>query len=103
MYAGPVAACVGCAHAATEMPCCPDQAPDHSNCALPDSQAGTVCDPVPAQLLAGGSFDLSVPVAISNAVVPLWSAARAPPVPIPIRRLANHSPPIYLVTLRLRN
>jgi hypothetical protein len=104
MYAGPVVACVCTAQAAMEMPCCPDQqASDHSNCTLPDSVVGDVCDPVPADVLSGGSFDLSPPVAIFAGLLPLWSSARPPPVPIPTRSLTNHSPPIYLVTLRLRH
>jgi hypothetical protein len=105
MYAGPVAACVCSGQAvATEMPCCPDQQPDHSNCTLPDSQVGAACDPVPADLLSAGSLDLSAPVAISSILLPLWSAAGPPPVPIPARHQPRHSSlPIYLVTLRLRN
>jgi hypothetical protein len=104
MYAGPVAACVCAMDSATDMPCCPDQqGSDQSNCIQPDAQAGTVCDPVPAHALTSVSFDLSLPAANFASPLALWSAHGPPTVPIPIRYRVPDSPPIYLVTLRLRN
>ena len=103
-YAGPVAACVCFAEPMEEMPCCPDDArqQDHSNCAQPDSAVNAACDPVPADLLsAAGTQDLSPPVAISAALPP-WSV-RGPPASSSATSPPPHdSPPIYLITLRLR-
>ncbi|HEX5059408.1 MAG TPA: hypothetical protein VFV99_08620, partial [Kofleriaceae bacterium] len=102
-YAGPVAACLCVDGPADEMPCCPDdvQQQDHSNCPQPDSEVAVACDTVPADLLPAGTQDLSPPVAISAALPPwavhgppVWSITTSPP--------HHHSPPIYLVTLRLR-
>ena len=103
-YAGPVAACVCAKGAPVDMPCCPDQhGSDQSNCQQPDSDAAAACDPAPAHVLASVSFDVSFPVANFAAASPLWSAHGPPPVPIPHRQSVHDCPPIYLVTLRLRN
>jgi hypothetical protein len=87
-----------------EMPCCPDQHhSDQSNCGQPDLHEATVCDPVPAHTLSSVSHDIFFPVANFAAAMPLWSAHGPPLVPIPPQQLIEGRPPIYLVTLRLRN
>ena len=102
-YAGPVAACLCVAEPMDEMPCCPDDAQqqDHSNCAQPDSAVSAACDPVPTDLLPVGTQDLSPPIAISAALPP--RSVRGPPASSIATPPPHHdSPPIYLLTLRLR-
>lgn len=104
MYAGPVAACVCATDAMSAMPCCPDQAPDESDCALPDAEVGAPCDPVSADVLTSVAFDHIPSPAVAPAHVLFWSASHGPPtVPIPAPDLTSPAAPIYLVTLRLRN
>lgn len=104
LYAGPVAACVCAMDAVSTMPCCPDQAPDDSDCALPDADVGAACAPVSADALTSVAFDHVSSPAVAPTPVLLWNASRGPPtVPIPARDVASHAAPIYLVTLRLRN
>ena len=102
-YAGPVAACVCAKGTPMEMPCCPDQHADQSNRQQPDSQAAAACDPAPAHVVSSVALDVSVPVANFAAASPLWSAHGPPLAPMPHRPSVHDSPPIYLVTLRLRN
>jgi hypothetical protein len=103
VYAGPVAACVCAAELAPEMSCCPDDAQqqDRSDCMQSDSAASAVCDPVPADLLAAGMPDLSPPIAIAAAPPP-WSVHGPPPAALATSPPPHDSPPVYLVTLRLR-
>jgi hypothetical protein len=104
LHAGPVAACVCADQMPPDMPCCPDQPQDtgHSNVGLPHSM-NVVCSPVSADLVPAGTQDLPAPLALPTSIPPAWMthgppllALRAPPVP-------HDTPPIYLVTLRLRN
>jgi hypothetical protein len=103
VYAGPVAACLCAAEPVRQMPCCPDDAQqqDQSDCRQPDSQANAVCDPVPVDLLAAGTLDLSPPIAIS-AALPSWSVHGPPRAALATFPPPHDSPPIYLITLRLR-
>jgi hypothetical protein len=103
LYAGPVAACVCAMDSMPEMPCCPDQGPDVSDCAQPDAQVGSACDPLSADALTSASFDFVGLPAWVAAPIRLWSTNGPPRVPIPDRHLIRHDPPLYLVTLRLRN
>jgi hypothetical protein len=102
-YAGPVAACVCAADAMDEMPCCPDNLQHHgqSNCPQPDSGVNAVCDPAPADFLSAGSLDLSLPIAIS-AALRLWFVPGPPISSIATSPSPHDSPPIYLITGRLR-
>lgn len=105
LYSGPVAACICIDEPMPEMPCCPDDPQDSDRAThLPaDLASYSNCAFVPSDLLPSGAQDLPSPVAISSAVPPEWSP-RAPPEPWVRRSLADYpSPPIYLVTLRLRN
>ena len=102
-YAGPVAACVCAKGAPMDMPCCPDQHADQSNCQQPDSHAAAVCEPAAAQVLSSVSFDVYVPAANFAVASPLWSVHGPPLLPTPHPQSVHDSPPIYLVTLRLRN
>ena len=105
LYAGPVAACICVDQPMPEMPCCPDDRQDSDQATqLPANLASSSdCTFVPADLLPSGPQDLPSPVAISSVIPPEWSL-RAPPEPWVHRSPPRyHSPPIYLVTLRLRN
>jgi len=104
LYSGPVAACVCADTIMPAMPCCPDAPQDSgvANVGLPVAFV-SACDPAPADLLPSGSLELPAPSAISTVAPPPWqthppSAAVAPKLPEP-----RSDPPIYLVTLRLRN
>ena len=105
LYAGPIAACICVDQPMPELPCCPDDPRDSDQAAqLPaDLASYSGCTFVPADLLPSGPQDLPSPVAISSAIPPEWSP-RTPPEPR-VRRSPTHYhfPPIYLVTLRLRN
>jgi hypothetical protein len=105
LYAGPIAACICVDEPMPAMPCCPDDLQDSDQATqLPaDLASYSDCTFVPADLLPSGPQDLPSPIAISSAIPPEWSP-RAPPEPR-IHRSPTHcySPPIYLVTLRLRN
>lgn len=103
-FAGPVAACVCAKGAPMDMPCCPDQhGSNQSNCDQPDFHGAGVCNPMPAHGVSSVSFDVCFAVANFAAASPLWSARGPPLVPIPHRQSVYDYPPIYLVTLRLRN
>ena len=104
LYAGPVAACICVDQPMPEMPCCPGDPQDSEATQLPaDLASYSDCTFVPADLLPCGPQDLPSPVAISSAIPPEWSP-RAPPEPrLRTSPTHYHSPPIYLVTLRLRN
>ena len=101
LYAGPVAACVCAMDSMSAMPCCPDQGPDASDCAQPDSQVSGACDPISASALTSVPFDLTPPLML---VVPLGLSdyGGAPRVPIPTRQRKSNDTPVYLVTLRIR-
>lgn len=102
-YAGPLAACVCAAEPMDEMPCCPDDAQQHgqSPCTQPN-EMNAPCDAVPADLLAAGSQDLSPPIAISAALPSSWLAHGPPLTSIATTPPPHDSPPIYLITGRLR-
>jgi hypothetical protein len=105
LYTGPVAACICVDEPMPEMPCCPDDPQDSDQATqMPaDLASYSDCTFVPADLLPSGPQDLPPPVAISSAVPPEWWP-RAPPEPWVRRSPTRYpSPPIYLVTLRLRN
>ena len=103
LYSGPVAACVCADDLMPAMPCCPDQ-PDfgHSGLGLLDSHV-TACNPAPANLLPAASPELPAAIAISSAAPPGWPTHGPPPILVPADPGPHISPPIYLVTLRLRN
>lgn len=101
MYAGPVAACVCAMDAMAEMPCCPDQGPDASDCDQPDSQASAACDPISAQALTSVPFDLAPPLMLVVSVR-LSDYGGPPRVPLPTWRQESNDTPVYLATLRLR-
>jgi hypothetical protein len=104
LYSGPVAACV-CAgdQPMSAMPCCPDQA-DHAgqhDLGMPAS-LDTACGPVAVSLLPAGVQDVPAIVAPEPAPEP-WRNRAPPPLPAIAPRPPLDTPPIYLVTLRLRN
>ena len=101
MYAGPVAACVCAMDSMSAMPCCPDQGPDASDCAQPDSQVSSACDPISADALTSVPFDLSPPLMVVVSVR-LSDYGGPPRVPLPTRHQASNDTPVYLATLRLR-
>ena len=105
LCSGPVAACVCAEEPAPAMPCCPDdpQSLDHSKHGQPNSVIDTACDPMSADLLSAGSQDLPPPIGISSATQPPWSTHGPPSPRILALQQPYDSPPIYLVTLRLRN
>jgi hypothetical protein len=101
LYAGPVAACVCAMDSMSAMPCCPDQGPDASDCAQPDSQVSGACDPISADALTSVPFDLVPPPMLVVAVRP--SDYGGPPrVLIPTQQQKANDTPVYLATLRLR-
>jgi hypothetical protein len=104
LHAGPVAACV-CADApAPAMPCCPDepQGSTHGDHGLATTERYSACEVSAAELLVGSSPELPAPIWIAAEGPPLWT--HGPPVAqTAARPAAYESPPIYLVTLRLRN
>jgi hypothetical protein len=105
LYAGPVAACICVDEPMPEMPCCPDDGQDENQTIpLPaDIASYSSCAFVPADLLPSSSPDLPAPVAIAFAPLPEWSSHVPPSALIPSPPERHDSPPIYLVTLRLRN
>jgi hypothetical protein len=98
LFAGPVAACL-CVD--EPMPCCPDEPEpaQHPNDACATHVAAP-CEATPPETLLPSAPDSPQPAA---SVAPAWyehapPVTAAPPTPEPYA-----SPPIYLVTLRLRN
>ena len=106
LYSGPVAACVCADEApAPAMPCCPDdpQSSDHTNLAHPGFAFDAACEPAAADLLPAGSQDIPAPVVISSGAPPAWLTHGPPAAPVLVFPEPFDTPPIYLVTLRLRN
>ena len=101
MYAGPVAACVCAMDSMSAMPCCPDQGLDASDCAQPDSQVSSACDPISADALTSVPFDLAPPLMLVVSVA-VSDYGGPPRVPIPTRHQESNDTPLYLATLRLR-
>src|SRR5262245_31224538 len=105
LYSGPVAACV-CAGdpSMPAMPCCPDQA-QHAgqhDLGLPPS-LGASCAPAAVSLLPASVQDVPPPAAIAAVAPEPWRTRGPPPLPSIAPRSPLGAPPIYLVTLRLRN
>lgn len=100
LYAGPVAACVCAMDSMNAMPCCPDQGPDASDCAQPDSQVNRTCDPISADALTSVPFDLAPPLMLVVSVR-LSDYGGPPRVPLQTWHKTNDTP-VYLATLRLR-
>lgn len=105
VYSGPVAACVCADEPMPEMPCCPDdpQRADHSDSMHTGFAFDPACEPAPADVLPAGTQDIPAPAAISSGAPPPWLTHGPPAVQIPAFPEPFDSPPIYLVTLRLRN
>jgi hypothetical protein len=101
LYAGPVAACVCALDSMSAMPCCPDQGPDASDCAQPDSQVSGACDPTSADALTSVPFDFTPPLMLVVSLG-LSDYGGPPRVPIPTRQQESNDTPVYLATLRLR-
>jgi hypothetical protein len=101
MYAGPVAACVCAMDSMNAMPCCPDQGPDASDCAQPDSQVSATCDPISADALPSVPLDLVAPPMLVVSLA-LSDYGGPPTVPIPAQQQKKNDTPVYLATLRLR-
>jgi len=104
LHAGPVAACVCADQMPPEMPCCPDQPQDtgHFNAGLPHSLDAT-CSPVATELLSVGTQDLPAPLALPTSIPGAWMTHGPPPLALRPPPAPHNTPPIYLVTLRLRN
>jgi hypothetical protein len=103
LFSGPVAACVCADEPVAPMPCCPEDGgsaghADHG--VLPD--VDRACDPQSADALRPGSPDLPQPVVFANEL-PFWHTSDAPAQPPLVEPAPYNSPPIYLLTLRLRN
>jgi hypothetical protein len=105
LYSGPVAACV-CAgdQSMPTMPCCPDQAhhAGQHDLGVPPSLVAS-CGPVAVGLLPASIQDAPAPVAIVATSPEPWRTRGPPPLPTVRPRTPLGAPPIYLVTLRLRN
>src|SRR5512134_938357 len=101
MYAGPVAACVCAMDSMSAMPCCPDQGPDASDCAQPDSQVSGACDPISADVLTSVPFDLAPPLMLVVSVR-LSDYGGPPRVPLSTSHQASNHTPVYLAALRIR-
>jgi len=105
VVAGPVAACICVDDNMAEMPCCPDGSMgDESPMTDFDAQAADMaCQLVPASPLPSSPHDLPEAPLVVDLAYPDF-APRAPPTCLrPDYRGATTSPPIYLVTLRLRD
>ena len=100
LCSGPVAACVCADEPMPAMPCCPDDPqpsyPDDGS----DAQVAAACDPLAADVLAPSLPDYAQPAAV--AVAP-WITHAPASLPRAAAPEPYASPPIYLVTLRLRN
>lgn len=104
LHVGPVAACVCADVPAPSMPCCPDepQGSGHGDHGLAAADGYSACELVAADVAGTSKQELPTPIYIASAASPLW--AHGPPVVRPATpRALYESPPIYLVTLRLRN
>jgi hypothetical protein len=103
--AGPVAACLCTDWAMADMSCCPDGAMGGGDYDTPDPVSSEpACEFVPGNPIPASSPDL--PVALLGAsTFPVPAAARAPPLIIPAHHEQRYdsSPPIYLLTLRIRD
>lgn len=105
LVAGPVAACICVDTQMTEMPCCPDASlGDESPMPDFDAQAADpTCQPVSASSLPAGPKDLPAAAPPFTTLAYPDYAPRAPPAYLhPDARATDTSPPIYLITLRLR-
>jgi hypothetical protein len=104
LCSGPVAACVCPDEPVHAMPCCPDDvgSPDQSRHDQPDSMSAADCAPQSADLLVVGSQDVPPPVGISGGAPPPRLTHDPPPTRVLAVQQPYDSPPIYLVTLRLR-
>jgi hypothetical protein len=104
LVAGPVAACICVDTQMAEMPCCPDSSMSDES-PMPDFDAPAAdltCQPVSASPLPASPNDLPAALPFVTLSYPDF-APRAPPAYLrPVYRAADTSPPIYLVTLRLR-
>ena len=105
LCAGPIAACICVDEPMPAMPCCPDEPQDSKQTthAPADLASYSDCAVVPADLLPPGPQDFPSPIAISSAAAPEWLPRAPPAVWLPRSREPYVSPPIYLVTQRLRN
>lgn len=104
LYTGPVAACICVGEPMPDMRCCPDepQGQDQTTPKPTNLASHTSCAFVPADLLPSSSPDLPTPIAITFAPLPEWSPRAPPSAWSPASPEPHDSPPIYLVTLRLR-
>jgi hypothetical protein len=103
---GPVAACI-CIDgpmAMADMPCCPDGPMDGSDFDTPGPFFTDVaCDFVPGNPIPASPTDLPAAlVGASHFPAPV-NARAPPPVLAPPERYSDSSPPIYLITLRIRD
>jgi hypothetical protein len=103
LHAGPVAACVCADVPAPSMPCCPDepQGSGHGDHGLA-TEGYSTCD-VAAAVVGTNKQELPAPIGIAGVVAPGWWTHGPPDVQPPAWSAAYEPPPIYLVTLRLRN
>jgi hypothetical protein len=83
------------------MPCCPDEPLDSGFGSLGSFVA--TCAPEPAELLPARSQELPAPIAISSGAPPPYQTHAPPRTPPLAAPPPDFGPPIYLVTLRLRN
>lgn len=103
LYAGPVVACICVDEPMPAMPCCPDGPHDSDRTTqVPANVASYAdCTLVPADPLPSGPQDLPSPVAIPIATPTVWSDP-GPPARLLRSSEPHESPPVYLVTQRLR-
>jgi hypothetical protein len=103
LCSGPVVACV-CADSGTpRMPCCPHQpVPDgHAMPALPVNV--NMCAPVLVDAPQATSLEVPMPLAVADTFTAAWPPPKRPPTVDPPDPDPLIGPPIYLITLRLRN
>jgi hypothetical protein len=104
LHVGPVAACVCTDAPAPSMPCCPDEpeGKGHGDHGYPATEGYSACELVAVDVAGASKQELPAPICIASAPSPLW--VHGPPVVRQATQQAPYeSPPIYLVTLRLRN
>jgi len=100
LCSGPVAACVCADEPMPSMPCCPDDPePMHPSHGGFGAQIAAACDPLPADILAPSMPELPQLAAVA---APLWITHAPASLPYAAAPEPNASPPLYLLTLRLR-
>lgn len=101
LFAGPAAACLCADEPMPAMPCCPDEPePSHQPKDACATQVAATCEAMGVDALLPSTPDSPQPATGIATARYEHTPSLSPAVPIPE---PYASPPIYLVTLRLRN